>query len=147
MLAKRLKALMLKVDNCNTGVTGHIQYSVVGIASGVNDHMTRLSDIRKHLNCEYVEHMQVKTANGDHFDLWLNETGKLENMRPCVPLVFGDQVYDVIAGNTLVTRYNQEGDIIALTDEDINAFLDHLKNCWKIACEPHKSMLNLEQAA
>lgn len=68
-------------------------------------------------------------------------------MRPCVPLIFGDQVYDVIAGNTLVTRYNQEGDIIALTDEDINAFLDHLKNCWKIACEPRKSMLNLEQAS
>lgn len=120
---------------------------IFSIASGVNDHMTRLSDIRKHLSCEYVEHMQVKTANGDHFDLWLNETGKLENMRPCVPLIFGDQVYDVIAGNTLVTRYNQEGDIIALTDEDINAFLDHLKNCWKIVCEPRKSMLNLEQAA
>ena len=148
MLAKSLKALVLKVDDCGVGTTGHIQYSAVNIASHeVDNYAAQLSDIRKYLECKYVEHMLVKTADGNRFDLWLNEVGKLENLRPCIPLIFEDHICDIIVGNVLVTRCNQEGDIITLTNEDINAFLDYLKDCWKIACEPRKSMLNLEQTS
>lgn len=148
MLAKSLKALVLKVDSCDIGVTGHIQYSTVNIASHeVDDYRAQLMDIRKYLECKYVEHLLVRTANGDRFDLWLDEISKLNNNKcPCLPVIFEDHVCDTIIGNVLVTRCDLEGNIIALTDEDINVFLEYLKECWKIACAPHESMLNLVQA-
>lgn len=62
----------------------------------------------------------IKELNG--YDLYCNEEGKLDGLEP--NLLF---VNDIVVGNVFISKANEEGETISLTDQDIEIILENLQ--------------------
>ena len=52
-------------------------------------------------------------------DLWVNEAGKLNDLLPTIAVTKNKELVEVLNGNIVFTRVNDNGETIPLTDEDI----------------------------
>jgi len=70
----------------------------------------------------YIDHMSwVPELNDRHIDMWINDEGKLENKSPCLIYKNADtgEIIDIVVGNIVISRYNDQGETLSLTDDDV----------------------------
>ena len=66
----------------------------------------------------YIEHVIANEMRG--FDIWINEEGKLCGLAPNFTIFNG---CDVIVGTAVITKTDDEGNTIGLTDEEVEELL------------------------
>ena len=69
-------------------------------------------------NIERISFIKVLEEKG--IDVWVNEEGKLLGLSPSITIYHQNELIDVLMGNVVFTRYNDEGETIGLTDDDIS---------------------------
>ena len=76
----------------------------------------------------YIECVQLSGTLESGVDLWLNEEGRINGM-PLNRLVKDDRGrnWDVF-GDVFISRHDDEGETIGLTDEDVAKWLPRLKD-------------------
>lgn len=57
--------------------------------------------------------------NGKSFDIVLNEEGKLNGLEPNIAVFHKEELIDIIVGDVLILKADEEGDSMGLTDEEI----------------------------
>ena len=78
----------------------------------------------------FFEHIPVSALDKHSIDMWCNEEGKFrDDLEPSIVMVYQGKPYDVIVGNVVFTRTDNEGETISLTDEDIT----YIKKLFKKA--------------
>ena len=60
------------------------------------------------------------------FDVWVNEEGKLRGLEGNIYL---EEIDDILCGDILVTKSNDEGETIGLTKKDIDTIIGILTLC------------------
>ena len=86
-----------------------------------------LQNLYKLINTDIVEHLEVD-VNGKRYDFWFDEEGKLkEGTTPTYPLFYNGKLYDVIFGNIVVTKTNEEGETIGIPDEEFDSLMKDLE--------------------
>lgn len=58
----------------------------------------------------------------DGYDLYCNETGKLDGLEPNIQFP-----HDVVCGNFFISKADDEGNAITLTNEDIEKIVYHME--------------------
>ena len=66
----------------------------------------------------YIEHIPTELEKFN-IDVWCNEEGKLRGLEPTLLLTHNGVVYDTVVGNVVFTRFNDEGETLPLTKDDI----------------------------
>ena len=65
--------------------------------------------------------------------LWINEEGKLQGLEPNFLLTDTDgNTMDIVVGNVIFTGLDCEGNVVSLTDEDIELINDRFENRVKM---------------
>ena len=82
----------------------------------------------------YIELVPNTYFDKKGIDVWCNEEGKFMNLKPCVALAHQGKIFDIVVGNIVFTRCNDEGETVSLTDEDI----EYINN-WYDTCDWHIS--------
>ena len=76
----------------------------------------------------YFEHIPVTALDKRSLDMWCNEEGKFrDDLEPTLIMTNRGKPFDVIVGNIVFTRTNNEGETISLTDDDILYIKDLFK--------------------
>jgi hypothetical protein len=57
----------------------------------------------------------------DDIDLWLNEEGKLDGLKPNFNLVYNNEVRDVVVGNVFFASHDDEGDTTSLSEGQLKS--------------------------
>lgn len=52
-------------------------------------------------------------------DMWIDDEGKLKNLKPSILLFHDGKMIDYISGNCVFTRFDDEGNTYGLTDDDM----------------------------
>lgn len=63
----------------------------------------------------------------DDIDVVLNDEGKLIEMKPCRVWTEGTRIIDLLVGNILCVRHDDEGNFISILQEDESIILRYLK--------------------
>lgn len=59
--------------------------------------------------------------DGTEYDFYFNEEGKfIDECKECMALLHEGKLWDIIMGNIIVTKANDDGEDIGLTEEDMN---------------------------
>lgn len=75
----------------------------------------------------FIEHYIIDEAlNQRRIDMWIDEEGKMKNLRPTFLLMHDGEMYDYISGPCVFTKYDSEGETYGLTDEDMEAVREFL---------------------
>lgn len=61
----------------------------------------------------YIEALEILP----NIVLWCNEEGKLRRFQDNIKIIKNGHMYDIIAGNAIITGVNAEGDTIPLTED------------------------------
>lgn len=78
----------------------------------------------------YIEHVVNEILEERNIDMWCNEDGKfISELEPTLALTCRGEIYDVIMGNVVFTRCDNQGNTIGLIDDDI----EFIKNIFKNA--------------
>lgn len=82
-----------------------------------------LAFLRKECDCDWLEHVTVE-VKGIKYDLWFDEEGKIrQKYNASYPLIVGDDIiYDFLVGHVIVTRYDNDGNTLSLTDNECEIF-------------------------
>ena len=76
----------------------------------------------------YIERIENACLEKRGIDAWCNEEGKFNSeLEPTLGLSSNGSIYDVVVGNVVFTRFNDEGETISLTNDDIK-YVKHLLN-------------------
>lgn len=76
---------------------------------------------------KYVDgHIEVIRLTDD-IDIILNDEGKLVEMKPCRVLLGNMGILDLLVGNLLCVRHDEEGNFTSIQQEDEAIILRHLK--------------------
>jgi hypothetical protein len=68
----------------------------------------------------YIEALTLGVVEGERrVTVWLNEEGKLNNLPPNFALVEGENIYDIVMGDIIITSTDDEGETVGLTDKEI----------------------------
>lgn len=77
-----------------------------------------------------IEHFYIhESLTRRGIDMWIDDEGKLKNLKPSILLMHQGQKIDYISGPCVFTRYDEEGYTWGLTDDDVKVvreFLYHL---------------------
>lgn len=76
----------------------------------------------------YIEHYVISEyLNSIYIDMWINEEGKFRSdFEPVFALMHDNILYDVIVGPCLFTSFNDDGDTLGLTDDEVNIVIQYL---------------------
>lgn len=72
----------------------------------------------------WIEHINLPVFDERHIDVWLNEEGKILGLEPTIALFNKKDLVDVVVGTIVFTRYNDDGETLPLSTEDI-AYIIH----------------------
>jgi hypothetical protein len=76
-----------------------------------------------------VEGYVNRELDKNHIDVWCNEEGKLENLKPsCVVLDENHQVIEILAGNLLFTSRDNSGNSTSLFPYHINLIKELMRS-------------------
>lgn len=78
----------------------------------------------------YIEHFIIDPdLDRLHIDMWINEEGKfIEGLDPSIALCHEGRLYDVIMGNCVFSKYNDQGETLGLTLDEMNIVIDWVNN-------------------
>lgn len=78
----------------------------------------------------YIEHFNIaEDLYQSHIDMWIDEEGKFKDYKPTFALCDNDHnVIDVIFGNCVFTRFDDQGETLGLDQEDIEYIGSWLKS-------------------
>ena len=116
--------------------------SMTPVVEGVTfDTTDSLQNLYKLINTDIVEHLNVK-VNDKEYDFWFDEEGKLkEGVKPTYPLFYNEKLYDIIFGNIVVTKSDEEGEITGIPDEEFDSLVKSLeKELLKLVKFPLKKI-------
>ena len=81
----------------------------------------------------YLEHFIIDDdLDRQHIDMWIDEEGKLkmEELKPTWSLCDPQgNIYDVIFGNCVFSKYNDDGETLGLTIDEVHTVIDFLLSC------------------
>lgn len=81
----------------------------------------------------YLEHFIIDRHLDDlHIDMWIDEEGKFKTDQYKATWSLCDHdgtVYDVIFGNCVFSKYNDEGETLGLTQDEVNIVIQFLLDC------------------
>ena len=67
-----------------------------------------------------IEHYIIDEELNDlHIDMWIDDEGKLKNLKPTIALMNDGQLVDVIFGNCVFSKYNDEGETLGLEEYEV----------------------------
>lgn len=66
-----------------------------------------------------IEFFTIK-IEGQYFDLILHEEGKLEQLPPNIAVFNEGEIIDIIVGNVVIAKADDEGRTIGLTDDEVS---------------------------
>jgi len=75
----------------------------------------------------WIQIVQMR-GEGDVFNLWMNEEGKLQGLNPNF-LIFGG--HDILLGNAVISKSDNEGEEIGLTEEEAGFWLNRVAEVKK----------------
>jgi len=77
----------------------------------------------------YIEHYIIDEGlNNQFIDMWIDEEGKLKDgLQPSFALCRDGQLYDVIFGNCVFSKYNREGETLGLDQDEVVVVLKYLE--------------------
>ena len=78
----------------------------------------------------YLEHYVIDDGlDRLHIDMWINEEGKFqEGLKPTIALTHEGQLYDVIMGNCVFSKYNEAGETLGLNPKEMCIVIDWLND-------------------
>lgn len=119
-----LKIKNMPVKEARTGKL--ISYT---LAPEINEFKPDLKSLQDQVG-GYIEHFIINNDLAKlGIDMWIDEEGKLKNdMHPTFALLNqkADKIVDCIFGSCVFTRYDEEGNTLGLTEEDINRIFNWL---------------------
>lgn len=59
-------------------------------------------------------------------DLWINDEGKINNLQPTMAIKCDGQLYDILCGNIVFSRFNELGETIPLKENDTQFIINEL---------------------
>lgn len=76
----------------------------------------------------YIEHFIIDEGlNQFHIDMWIDEEGKFkEGLTPSFALMHDGQLYDVIFGNCVFSKYDGQGETFGLSLDEVNIVIKYL---------------------
>lgn len=74
----------------------------------------------------HIEMFEINNGK-EYFDVILNEEGKLSGMKPNLKIIHNNQVVDIIVGDIMVAKSNEEGESLGLNDKDIESVKEILE--------------------
>lgn len=75
-----------------------------------------------------IEHFVIdEELDKKHIDMWINEEGKMLNLHPSIALEYDGQLVDIIVGDCVFTKYDNEGNTLGLTLEETNIVSNWIK--------------------
>ena len=79
----------------------------------------------------YIEHYVIDDKLDHKFiDMWIDEEGKLKpDLEPTFALLHDGQLYDVIFGNCVFSKYDLDGNTLGLTPDDVSHVIAFLNDC------------------
>lgn len=75
---------------------------------------------------------------------FVNEEGKILNLKPSIALTQNDEILDLIHGNVLFASVDEEGETIGLNEEQIEIITKHLNNSKKLVIMQKTEMFVLD---
>lgn len=72
----------------------------------------------------YLEHLVVDK----NIDMWMDEDGKLKDLDTTIILTRNYTMCDNVVGNVVFTRFNDDGETISLTDDDVKLIRNKFDN-------------------
>lgn len=61
----------------------------------------------------------IKDFRKKGIDLWINEEGKLIDLLPTIAILSDEEIVEILNGNIVFARVNDEGETLPLNDDDI----------------------------
>lgn len=93
------------------------------------------TDLKKLLEIESPLTCVERKIGEEYYDFWLDDEGLLKEERNLTGACMN--AYEMLVGNLLIARHDEEGNTIGLTDEDIAFISKHL-----IECEDYLKYMN-----
>lgn len=83
-----------------------------------------------HLVGGMIENYKISEyLNQYRIDMWIDDNGKFKDLRPTWALGVNGEVYDVIFGNCVFSKYDEQGYTHGLTIDDINRVFHFISTC------------------
>ena len=77
-----------------------------------------------------IEHFYIdEELTNNHIDMWIDDEGKLKNLKPTMLLYHDGRLVDYISGPCVFTRYDSDGITYGLRDEDMEKVRQFLYRC------------------
>lgn len=67
----------------------------------------------------YIERILIASLEEKHIDVYCNEEGKFNNLPATLYLLADEKIYDVVVGDVLFCKFDDEGNSLGLDEEDI----------------------------
>jgi len=79
----------------------------------------------------YIEHYIISDELDYKFiDMWIDEEGKLKDgLTPTFALLHDHDLYDVIFGNCVFSKYDLDGNTLGLTPDEVSQVIKFLNDC------------------
>lgn len=76
----------------------------------------------------HIEHFIIdKELDARKIDMWINEEGKFRaDFTPTFALTYQGEFYDAILGPCVFTRYNNKGETLGLSPDDVSFVIKYL---------------------
>lgn len=76
----------------------------------------------------YIEHVFIdEKLRANHIDMWINEEGKLtDKFSPSFALTYQGELYDVILGPCLFTKFDDSGETYGLDSDEVLEVIGYL---------------------
>lgn len=77
-----------------------------------------------------IEHLAISLIiDGISYDIFLNEEGKfIDGLLPSIVLLNSVEIYDVVLGNFFVSKSNDEGESVDLSNEELEKISSFINN-------------------
>ena len=78
----------------------------------------------------YIDHYSISSKlDSLHIDMWINDEGKFrDDFSPTFALLRDGQLCDVIVGPCVFSKFNDEGETLGLSPDDVNIVIDWLQS-------------------
>lgn len=117
-----MQGTVLVIESENAKV--RLQHKLVELDSDKTIGWKPISDL---LNGAFIEHVNYnRTLRENNIDIWVDDCGKLEGLEPSVILMEDGEILDVLAGNVVFTSFDDEGNTLPLSEEQIKIIKDVL---------------------
>ncbi len=114
-MKEKMKLILLKPGE---------NYKIVELSK---DH--ELDDLYQLIECHCVDCVSRKVGN-KFFDFWIDDNGLLKDklFTTCFNMEEeGGNCYEVLCGNILIANFDSNGEMVGLTEDDINLITSHLQ--------------------